>query len=329
MLLVLLSDQVQRNPFSLSDTDSIPEPSKETTQETKESIKALRAMLYNLNEFANVNRNVISNRILNGVNIPNLESDLGQIQITFNGDGGRELFKPGSSKVVDGFEKQLFTFVKHLTIPDPTRTKQTQEQFRIKQIDRIKRIEIQVHSTSDFGSNAVGSYASKRELDIARANDIKHVLEEWGFPTGLSRKTIVSGYGDQYPFVDENVRYIFSFDAAISEFIYDTEYNLTSQGEEGQNNTDHGKIRKIESLFEGKNIRLDKVSKLVAIRPGKLWVLVDRGPMGRNEEVIYLLKAENAQLNVYRKRRDLETLDMQDRNRRVVILVSIDVKNEF
>ena len=328
MLLVLLSDQVERNPFSLSGTDSTPQPSKEPTQKTKESIKALRAMLYNLNEFANVNRNVIFNRILNVVNIPNLESDLGQIQITFNGDGGRKLFKPGSSKVVDGFEKQLFTFVKHLTIPDPTRTKQTQEQFRIKQTDRIKRIEIQVHSASDFSSNAVGSYASKRELDIARANDVKHVLREWGFPTGLSRKTIIAGYGDQYPFVDENVRYIFSFDAKISELIYDIKYNLTSQDEGGQNNTDHEKIKRIESLFEEKNIRLDKVSKLVAIRPGKLWMLVDRGPMGRNEEVIYLLKAENAQLNVYRKRRDLETLDMQDRNRRVVILVLIDVKNE-
>ena len=55
MLLVLLSDQVERNPFSLSGTDSTPQPSKETTQKTKESIKALRAMLYNLNEFANVN----------------------------------------------------------------------------------------------------------------------------------------------------------------------------------------------------------------------------------------------------------------------------------
>ena len=43
----------------------------------------------------------------------------------------------------------------------------------------------------------------------------------------------------------------------------------------------------------------------------------------------YLLKAENAQLNVYQKRRDLERQDMQGKNRRVVILVSIDVNNSF
>ena len=58
MWIVLLSDQVQRDPFA-SSTDSIPQPSNGVTQETKESIKALRAMLYNLNEFAGDSRNVI------------------------------------------------------------------------------------------------------------------------------------------------------------------------------------------------------------------------------------------------------------------------------
>ena len=67
----------------------------------------------------------------------------------------------------------------------------------------------------------------------------------------------------------------------------------------------------------------------MVIRPGKLWILIDRGPVGRSEEVTYLLKAENAQLNVYQKRRDLERQDMQGKNRRVVILVSIDVNNKF
>ena len=45
MWMVLLSDQVQRDPFVLSGIDSIPQPSNGVTQETKESIKALRAML--------------------------------------------------------------------------------------------------------------------------------------------------------------------------------------------------------------------------------------------------------------------------------------------
>ena len=328
MWMVLLSDQVQRDPFVLSGIDSIPQPSNGVTQETKESIKALRAMLYNLNEFAGDSRNVIFNKILSGVNLPCLESDLGQLRVTFNEDGGRELFKRGSSKVVDGFKKQLLGFVKHLMIPDPARTKQTQEQFRIKQVERIKRIEIQVHSDSD----STGSYASKWELDIARANDVKHVMEAWGIPSGLRGKTIVSGYGDQYPFVDENIRYIFDFDRAILEAIYDIEYDSAFQSEGSRNNIDQKKletVKKIEGAFKRKGKRLDKVSKLMAIRPGKLWILIDRGPVGRSEEVTYLLKAENAQLNVYQKRRDLERQDMQGKNRRVVILVSIDVNNKF
>ena len=320
MWIVLLSDQVQRDPFA-SGTDSIPQPSNGVTQETKESIKALRAMLYNLNESAGGSRNVIFNKILSGVNLPYLESGLGQLQVTFNEDGGRELFKRGSSKVVDGFKKQLLDFIRHLMIPDPTRTKQTQEQFRIKQVERIKRIEIQVHSASDSGSDSTGSYSSKWELDIARANDVKHVMEAWGIPPELRGKIIVSGYGDQYPFVD-----------AILEAIYDIEYDSAFQSEDSHNNIDQKKlktVRKIEGAFERKGNRLDKVSKLMAIRPGKLWVLIDRGPVGRNEEVTYLLKSENAQLNVYRKRRDLERQDMQGKNRRVVILVSIDVNNSF
>ena len=332
MWMVLLSDQVQRDPFVLSGIDSIPQPSNGVTQETKESIKALRAMLYNLNEFAGDSRNVIFNKILSGVNLPCLESDLGQLRVTFNEDGGRELFKRGSSKVVDGFKKQLLGFVKHLMIPDPARTKQTQEQFRIKQVERIKRIEIQVHSASDSGSDSTGSYASKWELDIARANDVKHVMEAWGIPPELRGKTIVSGYGDQYPFVDENIRYIFDFDRAILEAIYDIEYDSALQSEGSRKNIDQKKletVKKIEGAFRRKGKRLDKVSKLMAIRPGKLWILIDRGPVGRSEEVTYLLKAENAQLNVYQKRRDLERQDMQGKNRRVVILVSIDVNNKF
>ena len=331
MWLALLSDQVQRDPFGLLDTDSILQDSSESTQDTKESIRALRAMLHNLEGFADGNRNVIFNKRLSDINLPYLGSDLGQLQVTFNEDGGKELFKRGSSKVMEGFEKQLFSFAKHLTVPDPDRTKQTQEEFRRRQVERIKRIEIQVHSSSDLGSDSAGAYSSKWELDIIRAVDVKHVLEEWGFPPEIGKKTVVSGYADQYPFVDENIRYIFSFNKAIVGAIHDLEYDLSSQNEDSQN-IDQEKpesIGKIESAFERKEIRLDKISNLMTIRPGKVWILIDRGPIGRNEPVTYLLKTEDAELKVYQMRRDLEKQDMQRKNRRVVILVSIDVKNEF
>ena len=330
MWMVLLSDQVQRDPFALPDAVSIPYPTDEVTQETKESIKALNAMLYNLKGFADDSGNIIFNRRLSGVNLPYLESDLGQLQVTFNGDDGKELFRPGSSKVMEGFEKQLFSFVKHLTLPDSARTKQVLEQFRLKQIERIKRVEIQVHSASDSQSGSIGSYSSKWELDVARANDVKHVLEEWGFPPELGKKIVVSGYGDQYPAFDEDMRYIFSFDKAIVEGMHGIKYDSVFQNEDSHIDQERLEdIRKIESMFEEKDTRLDKISKLMAIRPGKLWILIDPGPIGRNQPVTYLLKLESAQLNVYRERRDLERQDMQGKNRRVVILVSIDVKNKF
>ena len=89
MWLALLSDQVQRDPFGLLDTDSILQDSSESTQDTKESIRALRAMLHNLEGFADGNRNVIFNKRLSDINLPYLGSDLGQLQVTFNEDGGK------------------------------------------------------------------------------------------------------------------------------------------------------------------------------------------------------------------------------------------------
>ena len=126
------------------------------------------------------------------------------------------------------------------------------------------------------------------------------------------------------------MRYIFSFDKAIVEGMHGIKYDSVFQNED--NHIDQERledIRKIESMFEEKDTRLDKISKLMAIRPGKLWILIDPGPIGRNQPVTYLLKLESAQLNVYRERRDLERQDMQGKNRRVVILVSIDVNNSF
>ena len=63
MWIVLLSDQVQRDPFA-SSTDSIPQPSNGVTQETKESIKALRAMLYNLNAVSYTHLTLPTKRIV-------------------------------------------------------------------------------------------------------------------------------------------------------------------------------------------------------------------------------------------------------------------------
>ena len=204
LLVISLLDQVQRDPFTLQSIVSMWQPSHRFNSHRVEREKwgSRRQMIRKLEGYANTEPDMIFESRLNSVNLPHLGSGLGQLKIMFISIDDNNFFDTKNSNLTEEFRSQISRVVECLA------------SLR-KQIDQVKRIEIQVHrdSSSPVSSpRSIFSETAKYAFKIKKIFDqneefnkypddyIENVdIPHFAKPKTLSDKMVISSYVDVFP----------------------------------------------------------------------------------------------------------------------------------
>jgi len=205
LLLASFLDQIRFDPFTLQSVVSMWQPNHRFNSHPAEEgkLESRRRMIRKLEEYAETEPNMIFERKLNSIDLPHLGSGVGQLQITFTSIADKKLFDVGRSDLTEGFKSLLSSVGECLA------------SLR-KQIDQVKRIEIQVHRNSDpsispsrsiFSETAKYAFKVKQFLD--KNEEFKKYPEDYvekvdglprfAKPKTLSDRMIISSYVDVMP----------------------------------------------------------------------------------------------------------------------------------
>mgnify|MGYP003324016806 CR=1 FL=1 len=160
LLVVSLLDQIQRDPFTLQSIVSMWQPNHKFNSHLveKEKLESRRQMIRKLEGHANTEPNMIFEGKLNSVNLPHLGSGLGQLKITFISGDDNKFLDTENSNLTEEFRARL------------SRVRECLASLR-KQIDQVKRIEIQVHKNSSSpisSSRSIFSETAKYAFKIKK-----------------------------------------------------------------------------------------------------------------------------------------------------------------
>lgn len=201
LLLASFFDQVQRDPFALQSVVSMWQPDHRFNSHSakREELESRRWIIKKLEEYAKAESNMIFEKKFNSINLPHLGSGLGQFRITFNSISGKKLFDTERSDLTEEF-KMLLSGVAECLVG-----------LR-KQIDQVKRIEIQVHSngtSSRFIFSETAKYAFKIKQFLERNEGFQKYPDDYieeidglplfAKPKKLSDKVVISSYVDTVP----------------------------------------------------------------------------------------------------------------------------------
>ena len=204
LLVVSLLDQARRDPFTLRSIISMWQPNHRFNSHPveREKWESRRQMIRKLEGYANTEPNMIFESKLNSVNLPHLGSGLGQLKIMFTSVDDNNFFDTKDSNLTEEFRSQISHVVECLA------------SLR-KQIDQVKRIEIQVHKNSSSpisSSRSIFSETAKYAFKIKKIFDqnkefnkypddyIENVdIPHFAKPKTLSDKMVISTYADFIP----------------------------------------------------------------------------------------------------------------------------------